>query len=169
MPLASKSPTGERLVFVLNLGGLWRFTGVPSPVTASQPLAAGNPSVPQPMAEPLVMSLRPKKPLLYRNGFRKPSGLLPSAIRASFTKEMTDANAGEDALVPSRGLQRISHAQQDQVQVTYASLPFQTVAYARPCAATSGYARPLGLYKPANLSPRDAAYISTATSWYNGR
>jgi hypothetical protein len=35
-----------------------KLTGVPNPVTASQPLAAGNPVVLHPIAEPFVISVK---------------------------------------------------------------------------------------------------------------
>jgi hypothetical protein len=78
--------------------------GVPNPLTASQPSFAGNPVVPQPIADPFTTSINPLYPTLYNQGFRNPMGGFPFAIRSSFTKLKIEATVGVLALVPSRGI-----------------------------------------------------------------
>lgn len=39
-------------------------SGVPNPDATSQPLVAGNPGVPQPGVEPLIISLKPWYPII---------------------------------------------------------------------------------------------------------
>jgi hypothetical protein len=53
--------TGQRDMFG-NPKTLRELTGVPNPVTASQPFVAGKPLVLQPVAEPIVTSLKASKP-----------------------------------------------------------------------------------------------------------
>ena len=76
-------------------------TGVPKPVTASQPFFAGNPSVSQPLDDPLRISVNALYPLEYSQGLRKPKTGLPAATRASLTRAMIAATVGQDAEVPS--------------------------------------------------------------------
>jgi len=92
------------------------LTGVPHPVTASQPFCAGNPSVPHPIALPLVISVKALNPPAYNHGFRNPSGGRPLAIKKSLTSEITALAAGVDALVPS----------------SQTSVPFQVVTKWKP-------------------------------------
>ena len=61
-------------------------------LTGSHPTVALKPFVEQPGFEPIVMSFNPRFPLEYNQGFKKPKGLLPQAIRWSFKSETTDAN-----------------------------------------------------------------------------
>ena len=59
-----------------------------------------NPVVPQPWLLPIVMSLKPKVPLEYKRGFKKPRGDFLAWKRASFKRDTNPANAGDDAEVP---------------------------------------------------------------------
>ena len=68
-------------------------SGVPKPVTGSQPLVAWNPCVPHPGLFPLTMSFRPLYPWAYNHGLRNPRDGSPAAIRASFKSETTPAKA----------------------------------------------------------------------------
>lgn len=79
-----------------------QLTGVPHPVTASQPLVAGKPAVPQPSALPLVTSVKPPWPNLYNHGFKNPNVGRPAAISASLTSDKTAVAVGAEAEVPSR-------------------------------------------------------------------
>jgi len=77
--------------------------GVPQPVTASHPIDALNPSVPQPGLFPTVISLKPEgafAPMAYIKGLRNPSGASPLASRASFKRETMPVNVGDEADVP---------------------------------------------------------------------
>lgn len=80
--------------------GTASITGVPKPVTASQPTAAGNPGVSQPIEDPVVMSVSAAKAPPYIHGFRNLRAGLPAAMSASFTRAMIAAKVGPDALVP---------------------------------------------------------------------
>ena len=122
---------------------------MPHPVTGSQPSVAGNPSVPQPIALPLVISVKALKPPAYNQGLRNPSGGLPLAIRKSLTREMTALAVGVDALVPS----------------SQSSVPFHVVMKWKPCAAMSGYARPWGLKSPEKEPLREDTYFGTTAFW----
>jgi len=75
-----------------------KLTGVPKPVTASQPACAGKPVVPHPVADPEVMSVNAADPTEYNHGFMNPRTGLPDARRLSLTSAMTDAAVGADAL-----------------------------------------------------------------------
>ena len=86
----------------------------------------GNPSVPHDVVLPPVISVKPLYPLLYNQGFMNPSVGLPEAMRASLTSAATEDINGHDADVPE-----IS-----------ARVPFQKKAKYKPCAETSGKARP---------------------------
>lgn len=99
-----------------------RLTGVPNPVTGSHPTSAGNPDVLHPTALPTVTSLKAAYPPAYSQGFRKPRGGRPWAMRASLTREMTEAVVGVEALVPSCSRME----------------PSQTVTKRVPWALTSG-------------------------------
>lgn len=83
-----------------------------------------NPGVPQPGLFPVVMSLKPLTPFLYRKGFRKPSDGCPLARRASFRRATKPANAGEEADVPPINTGR----------------PERMIRKRLDCAATSGMA-----------------------------
>lgn len=78
--------------------GQGQLTGVPKPVTASQPVVAGKPVVLQPSAEPLITSVNAFEPTEYSQGFMKPMTGFPAAIMASFTSAMTEAAVGVAAL-----------------------------------------------------------------------
>lgn len=78
-----------------------KLTGVPHPLTASQPSCAGNPAVSHPIAVPLLISVNALNPPAYSQGLRNPSGGLPAAISASLTSVMTALAAGVAQLVPS--------------------------------------------------------------------
>ena len=114
------------------------LTGVPYPVTGSQPFAAGNPAPSHPIALPLSTSVKASNPFLYSHGFRNPSDGFPAARSASLTNANIAEAVGVDALVPSKPANR----------------PFQTVMYDWLWAEISGYARPDVLYKPLNCVPR---------------
>ena len=77
-----------------------KLTGVPNPVTGSQPFVTGKPVTPQPWELPLRISVKPLYPLEYNHGFMNPRGGLPDPIRASLTSEMTLDMSGQEALVP---------------------------------------------------------------------
>jgi hypothetical protein len=74
--------------------------GVPNPVTGSHPFVTGNPSTPQLLVFPAVMSVKPLYPWPYNHGFRKPRVGLPEAMRASFTSATTEDIRGQEAEVP---------------------------------------------------------------------
>ncbi len=59
--------------------------------TGSHPVTAENPSVLQPGFEPLVMSMRPKKPYPYSQGLSKPSGGWPLEISQSLSSDIMPA------------------------------------------------------------------------------
>ena len=61
---------------------------------------AENPLEKQPEFEPLVTSLSAALPVEYRNGLRKPSGLLPAARSRSLRSATTEAKVGLAQLVP---------------------------------------------------------------------
>lgn len=135
------------------------LTGVPYPVTASQPGSAGKPVVLHPAELPLTISLNASNPPEYSQGcfevlaplrprylasgnnpvltFKKPIGGFPAAIRASFTSAKMAAAVGVAALVPSTGR----------------TVPFQMVLKFWPWAAMSGMPRPQALYSPAYSPP----------------
>ena len=116
-----------------------RKKGSPKPpLTGSHPASAGNPSVPQPGLLPDVTSLSAPAPVEYRNGFMKPIAGFPAAMRRSLRSAATLAKSGVLALVPDTGL----------------TAPPMFTWYATPCAATSGYARPAAVNRPAFVSPR---------------
>ena len=83
-----------------------------------------KPGVPHPGAFPAVMSLNPFPFNVYMSGLRKPRGLFPAAIRASFRSAMNAANEGDAADVPP-----ISAAR-----------PPRKIRKDSDCAATSGIA-----------------------------
>lgn len=78
--------------------GQTEHTGVPNPLTASQPGCDGNPALSHPRAEPLVTSVKALKPCEYSHGLRKPKTGFPAARRASLRSEMMADAAGVDAL-----------------------------------------------------------------------
>ena len=112
-------------------------SGVPRPVTGSQPDLAGKPFVLQPGFEPEVMSLSADAPVEYRKGLRNPSGLRPAAMRRSLSRAMMLASVGLAQLVPS----------------TPPSWPSTTISKSTPCVAMSGNPRPLALYLPELVEP----------------
>ena len=83
-----------------------------------------NPGVPHPGAFPAVMSLNPFPFNVYMSGLRKPRGLFPAAIRASFKSAMNAANEGDAADVPPISAGR----------------PPRKIRKDSDCAATSGIA-----------------------------
>lgn len=74
-------------------------SGVPTPVTGSQPSVALNPDVPQPGLFPSVTSLKASG-CAYTVGLMKPTALLPAASRASLTRVRMLPKVGEEAEVP---------------------------------------------------------------------
>lgn len=122
--------------------------GVPRPVTGSHPDVACaakvvryeecrrdtarltlKPGVPHPGLFPSTISLNAfgsSMSSLYSKGFKNPSVGRPLASRASFSKATMAANVGDEAEVPPMEMIR----------------PERKTRNRRPCAATSGYARP---------------------------
>ena len=109
-------------------------SGVPRPVTGSQPGVAAKPVIPlvgslQLPCAPPTTSFSMFAALLYNHGFRNPSGDKPCARRSPLRRAMMAANVGVEALVPL------------QVETE----PLATTAKRLPCAETSGYPRPVAL------------------------
>jgi hypothetical protein len=108
--------------FKLKAANILGRYGLPQPVTASHPGAAGKPVVLQPLLDPLTTSVNKTCPHLYSHGLRKPMGGRPSAANASFKRVKTAAAMGEEPDVPTR----------------FNVLPFQMVGKSCPIAAMSG-------------------------------
>lgn len=77
-------------------------TGVPHPLAASHPVLVGKPVLLHPLLLPCLISVNPfpSLPASQIHGFKNPNAGLPSAISASLTRAIIDANVGALALVP---------------------------------------------------------------------
>ena len=84
------------------------------------------------------MSFNAAAPVVYKKGFRKPSGDRPFAMRASLIRAIPLAKIGDEQLVPS----------------TVSKMPLLTISTFIPMAATSGIPRPEALYLSLYVGPR---------------